>query len=314
MNVAERDFNNFELGDDVYKLADGLISEIAGRLGFMIGEKPDSGHMHDLVGMLGKNKVLRDNEPATAIDLETAAELLERSGVQKPLDRSLWTPNLQLVDLGANAASGFTVVTGGVANWQDRTTELVAEAVGQGELPQDVRVVTGQRLMGKIASEAANPNVKAFHEKKLRLPTETEYATRFVLPVLDAAGARATLTSYATESGEEIANNFSRNVRTSEDDDEAAYEKLFERDKPVTFARVANAGIQLAIQFRQAIRTNTDPDFDSEAMPDIFIRTDGFPIARTEEQVQDPANYQSPYTGLRQVVLTAKMLHEAVRA
>lgn len=312
MSVSQRDFSTFELGDNVYELAGGLIPEIADRLNFELGGEPDSGQMYDLVGVLGKNKVLGLNEEVEAIDLETAADLLERSGVQKPLDRSLWTPNLKFDDLGPGEA--FTVVTGAIANWQDRTAELVAGAVSEGTLGPQVRVVTGNRVMGKVKSEAENPNVVDFHNKKNRFPNDTEYATRYVLPVLGEAGAQPILTSYDTDDGEEIADNFSRTIRLTPDDVEISYEKIFEKGRPVTFARVANAGVQLALQFRQAIRANIDGSFDSEEVPDVFILTDSFPIARTEEQKADPVNYQNPYTGLRQAVLTAKLLLETATA
>jgi hypothetical protein len=306
--VAERDFSNFELGDNVYALAGGLIPEVADRLNFELGDQPNPDRMYELVGVLGPNKVLGLNKEVEAIDLETAGDLLERSGVQKPLNRSLWTPNLEFGDLGSGPA--FTVVTGAIANWQDRTAQLVAEAVREGTIGPDVRVVTGNRVMGKVKSEATNPNVVDFHNKKNRFPTDTEYATRFVLPVLDEAGAQATLTSYDTDTGDEIADNFARNIKPIEGD-EPGYEKLFEPGVPVVFARVANAGVQLAVQFRQAIRVSVGPQFDSESDPDVFILTDSFPIARTEEQKADSVNYQNPYTGLRQAVLTGKVLLEA---
>ncbi len=310
--VAERDFSTFELGDNVYELAGGLIPEIAERLNFELDNAPDPQEMYKLVGVLGKNKVLGANEEVDAIDLETAADLLDRSGVQKPLDRSLWTPDLKIGDLGPGPA--FTVITGAVANWQDRTTKLVAEAIGEGTLGPEVRVVTGNRVMGKIKSEQVNLNVEKFYVEHGRYPTESEFATRYVLPVLNEAGAQAILTSYDTDSGEKLADSFSRSIKLSEEDHEVSYEKLFEPDIPVTFARVANAGIQLAVQFRQAIKANVSPKFDSEEAPDVFIRTDSFPIAKTEEQKADSTNFQNPYTGLRQAVLTAKLLHEAATA
>lgn len=307
MNVAERDFSNFELGDDVYKLANGLVPEIAGRLGFMLGEKPDSGHMHDLVGVLGKNKVLRDNARVQAINLEVAAELLERSGVQKPLDRSLWTPDRKI------DPSGLTIVTGAVPNWQDRATKLVAEEIHEGTISEEVRIVTGSRVMDR-PSEKDHPNIRRFRSEAKKAskskrpkagnyPTETQYAKRFALPAIRAEGS-SILTSYDVEDGEAIASNYARD-----------YKELFRVGHPIVFARVANAGVQLATQFRAAIREHANPEFDADPEnPEVFILTDGFPIARNDDQVQDSANYQSPYTGLRQAVLTAKVLHEAVQA
>lgn len=304
MSVAERDFSTFELGDNVYELADGLIPEIAERLDFELGPEPDSNELFGLVGKLGKNKVLRANKEVTAIDLNDAAVLLDRSGVQLALDRSLWTPQIQA------GSTGITVATGAVANWQDRTAHLIAASIEAEKTGKEVHVVTGNRVMGKLESERNNPNVKAFHENEGSYPTETQYATEFVLPVIRRAGGDVTLTSYHTDKGERLAANFVREANFSADPE--VTKTMFQDGSPVTFARVANAGIQLAVQFRDAVRSYSSPDFDRYPhLPEAFVLTDEFPIARTEEEKADPVNFQSPYTGLRQAVLTAKMLHEA---
>lgn len=295
----DRDFSNFELGDNVYELADGLIPEIAVHLGIRLGDEPNSDDMFKLVGKLGKNKVLRDNEEVTAINLATAANLLARSGVQEPLDRSLWTSDLQPVD-SESGYSGMTIITGAVANWQDRTAKLVADGIKNGTLPRRTQIVAGNRVMDS-KSDRTNPNIEEFYNAKGRYPTETEYAGTFVLPHITEADGIISLTSYDTKDGDRIASNFVRDTKIS-----------YQDGAPIIFARVANAGIQLATQFRGSIREYADPEFDSDPKnPEVFIRTDSFSVARTPEQVQDPVHYQSPYTGLRQAVLTAKMLHEA---
>lgn len=304
--VAERDFSNFELGDNVYELADGLVPRIAGRFDISLGDEPDSRALYVLVGLLGKNKVLRENQEVTAIDLTTAADLLDESGVQKPLNRSLWTPEMQV-----DPDAGLTIATGAVANWQDRTARLVANGIKDGILSKTTHLVIGSRVMGeKPGSEQSNPNVQAFLEEKGEYPTETQYADRFVRPRIEAAGGDVILTSYHTEDGDEIAANFARKVDFSAD---AELQKgIFEDGAQVAFARVANAGIQLAVQFRSAVREHISSDFDAYPhLPEVFVVTDGFSIARTPEEIADPVHYQSPYTGLRQALLTAKMLHEA---
>jgi hypothetical protein len=79
----------------------------------------------------------------------------------------------------------------------------------------------------------------------------------------------------------------------------------------VAMARVANAGIIMAIQLRDAAR-KINPDFDADPEnPQVFVVTDSFPVARTEKQDKNAAKYQKAATGLRQLVLTAKKLHEA---
>jgi len=261
MSATERNFNNFELGDNVYELADSLIPEIAEHLDFELGPEPSSDELYELVGKLGKNRVLGANEEVTAIDLETAADLLGRAGVQEAMDRSLWTPRLKATHIASeNPNAGFTVITGAVPNWQDRTAKLVAEGISEGSLRGTTYVVTGNRTMGvEDLSEAEHPNVKTFQKEKGILPTETQYAERFVVPVIQAAGGEVALVSYETESGAELAHNFVRYTRTT--GDKRSFERLFELgSRPITFARVANAGAQLAVQFRTAVRSGVVPE------------------------------------------------------
>lgn len=301
--VAERDFSTFELGNNVYELADGLIPEIAVYLDVQLADEPNSEDLHRLVGKLGKNKVLRDNNEVTAINLETAARLLDRSGVQKPLDRSLWTP-----ERGRSAEEkDLTIITGAIANWQDRTAKLVKTSIETGVLGGEVKIVAGNRIMDR-PTEKTNTNVQMFFDEEGRYPTETQYALDFVLPEIGTriGNGGATLVEYNTDKGDELAANFARD-----------HKKMFDgvNPVPITFARVANAGVQLAVQFRNAIREYADPTFDEDHdSPEVFVFTDSFPIVRTEEEIADPVNYQSPYSGLRQAVLTAKMLHETATA
>jgi hypothetical protein len=298
--VAQRDFSNFELGDNVYELADGLIPEIAVHLDMKLGEEPNSEDMFKLVGKLGKNKVLRDNEEVTAINLKTAVNLLARSRVQKPLNRSLWTPEIGPFD----DEDSLTIITGAIANWQDRAARLVKTGVETGMLSGKVKIVTGNRVMDR-PTEKTNTNVQMFFDEEGRYPSETQYASDFVLPEIGAriGNGGATLVAYHTAKGDELAANFAR-------DNKEMFDGV--TPMPITFARVANAGVQLAVQFRSAIREHADPSFDEDhGSPEAFVLTDSFPIARTEEEIADPANFQSPYSGLRQAVLTAKVLHEA---
>jgi hypothetical protein len=109
------------------------------------------------------------------------------------------------------------------------------------------------------------------------------------------------LQRYDTDNGQKIAEAF------AEEHEELVNGKL-------AFARVANAGIQLAVQFRTAARKlSTSFDADPRNLQ-VYVLTDSFPIARTEEEAQ-PASakrFQNPFTGIRQVALTGKLLVEAV--
>jgi hypothetical protein len=264
-----------------------------------LGEDPSSEALGQLVGALGKKKTLRDNEvnartwlteytgsPEAALEL--AADWLGRSGVQKALDRSLWVPEY------STPSDAVAVVTGAVPNWQDRAAALVAAL-----RPREVFVAAGDQVMS-TATELANPNVQAYQEGNNELPTQFQYAKNFVVPRLQRAGHEVSIIGYDTSDGAEIATKFveqHENLLTGE----------------LVFARVANAGIQLTVQFRSAAK-ELSPEFDAYPdYPQAFVLTDTFPIARTEEQagVANAKEFQNPFTGIRQIAVTAKSLVEA---
>lgn len=290
---VERNFSNFILGDNVYELSGGLIPEIAERLEVPLSDTPDSAELGRLVGVIGKNKVLRDNVEITAIPQDEAADMVDRSGVQLPLSRSLRTPNIQIpkdTDLKSLTA---TIMTGAVANWMDRTRALLESDPSQSK----VYAVTGNRVMSS-PTEVTNPQVAEFIKNNGVEPSESDYALEYVLPALTSRSAE--LVAYQTADGDEIADKFVQD-----------HPELFADGSRVSFARVANAGIQLALQFRKAAR-KLNPDFDSNpADPQVYIRTDTLPVARTAEELKNATKFQSPFTGLRQVALTAKLINKA---
>ncbi len=295
MSATERNFHDFELGDNVYELAHGLIPEIAERLGIELGAEPNSQELFDLVGKIGKNKVLRDNEEVTALRRGDMVQLVLNSGVQNELDRNLWTPM-------SRAGGGFSpfsiVLTGAVANWQDRATQHVERKIERTKRWEDAPIyyAAGTRVMD-AATEKTNPNVKKLFKMLQRYPTEAEYAGAIAIPRLGGIFSKAVPTTFPTEKGDELA---------------AMFFDLNSHllDEKLVFVRVANAGIQLAIQMRQAALKRKS-DFDSQEDPQVYIATDTFPLAYTEEQEAQPTQYQKAQSALRQVVLTAKVLHEA---
>jgi hypothetical protein len=287
MSVAERDFNSFYLGDNVYELADGVIPEIAERFSLDLDSDPNGKQLGQLVGLIGKNKVLRNNTEITAIDRDTQVEFVERSGVQKELKRSLWTPETNDVDA--------FILTGAVANWQLRAAEhLIESRVPDGP----VYYIAGSRIMDG-PSEVNNVEVQKYSQAFGRYPKEFEFAADVVVPRLVRLGGHSVMLS---------------NPNTAVGDEIADY--LFEEnphlaDQNLGFVRVANAGIQLAVQMRKAAQ-KINADFDMDPLdPQVYVGTDSFPVARDDQQEKDPANYQKAGTALRQVALTAKMLHEA---
>lgn len=287
MTVWERDFSTFHFAEDnVYELAGGLIPEIAERLEVSIADEPTNEDLQHLVGAVGRNKVLRANEEVPAMDPDEMADIVERSGVQKELRRSLWTP-----DAGIERTEAVLAL-GGVANWQDRTGRIIT---GTPNVP--VHLLNGTRVMD-TATEKTNPYVASYFESGKFYPTEGQYAARVILPKLVEAGHDVTLHPFFTGDGDTMLNQF------FEKNPELLEQKLL-------MARVANAGVIMALQMRNAAR-KLNSSFDNDpSNPQVFIATDSFPVARTAEQRKDAPHYQNPATALRQVVLTAAKLHEA---
>lgn len=300
--VNERNFSDFELGDNVYELAGGLIPRLADRLAVPIGDEPTSSDLQLIMNQVGPNKELRTNQKLE-LDREEAADFVVKAGTQQALRRSLWTPDNELLPGSVDTL----VAMGAVANWQDRTAKLISD------LPfrVPVRYLAGNRLMA-TATEVTNPNVSAIGEDFDIAPTEAEYAASVISPLLRAAGVRVLVTPHTTGNADTM------------------FYEMFKRTPGLLYerigvARVANAGIVMALQMRDAARKvqqelveagqleAAGPLFDADRRnPQVFVATDKFTeVARTEEQDADPEHYQKAATGLRQVVLTAKKLHEA---
>lgn len=293
MSAEQRNFHDYYLGDNVYELAGGLIPEIAELLEVDLGPQPNSESLSQLVGKLGANKVLRNNVEVEAIDSYQMADFVDQSGVQRELSRSLWSPEITPRNRGVSIA----VLSGGVANWQNRSAAAIPSWFnGLVLLP------TGNRIMNG-PTEVNHPDVKALESILQTPPTEFEYASHVITDkIVDFAGnkLRSIPLPFESAKGHEIATQFfEKNPKLLE-------EKLL-------FVRVANAGIQLAVEMRKAAR-QLNSDFDQDPQnPQVYIQTDEFPVSRSAEEDARPTQFQKAQTGLRQVALTAKSLFEATQ-
>lgn len=297
-----KDFSNFEHGDSVYELGGGVVPEIAEVFEHNLPDNPDSQNLYQLFKLVGEKPTLQDNikgaeaylvqvtgSKEAAVDL--ASSWVQRSGVQEPLNRSLWSPSQQ-----ANAIGGI-VVTGAVANWQDRGANLVLAQTGElNRVP--IYMPLGNRLMNG-PTEVTNYFVQAWQEDNDgQLPTEQQYGRDIIQPVFEAAGFSVTTLPYETKVGDVIAENFFKDLP------HLAQEKLL-------FARVANAGIQFAVQYRQPARA-INPGFDADpSNPQAFVLTDSLPVATNLEQATKPEEFQNPYSGSRQLLATAQSIAKA---
>lgn len=299
------DFSDFELAKipetegGVYTLADGVIRDIAEGLEVPIGDEPTTADLQAVMDKVGTNKVLRNNEEVTAFSRDQMVEFVERAGVQRELERSLWTPQVGIFDddnpLQYKLNVDRFVLMGGVANWQDRMPLLLTDIVRNGA----VHILGGNRVMD-TATEINNRNVQEIYDAFGRYPTEAEYIASVVAPRFAEEDWTVLATPFETKDGDEM------------------FTKFFEQnsgllEKKLALGRVANAGIIMAIQMREAARA-IDADFDSDPEnPQVFVVTDSFPLARTDAEDSEPAYYQKAATALRQTVLAAKKIHETAQ-
>lgn len=287
LKLSDRNFSNFVGGDDPIKLSDGVVGDLADKVGMPFRDGGSVEELRALIAAIGPNKVLRDNETLEGlIQIREAAELVSRSGLLEELKgRSLWSPDT-VAPVGTPV-----IMSGGVANWMDRTASVVTSTP-----TERVIVPVGNRVMAS-STELTNPNHQQMVERLGRNPTEAEYAQEIATRLREGHKI-VDVFPYETGAGDEIARKF------VEDNPE-----LFNGNSPIAVARVAGAGIQLAMQMRRAART-INPGFDRKSNPQLFVYTDTIPVARTEEQLRDPAHFQSPYSALRQLAVTSLMLQD----
>lgn len=295
-------FANFDLNEhrNMSDIAGNVVGQMADVFEVGLSKNPTVDELGTLVGRLGKQRELQANiaEARGWMTEKLASEehaiaqanaWLRLSGVQDALDRSVWTNDIKTPE------DAQYVITGAVANWQDRTAKLITER----RLGSTVHVAVGNRVMSS-PTELVNPGVEHFKLDTGELPTETEYVDAVVTPMLEEAGYGVEVNRYDTVDGDRIANLFMTDNQ-----------ELLEG--PLVFARVANAGIQLTAQMRSQAQV-LNPQYDNHSSnPMAFVLTDSFPVAETAEQLADPVNYQNPFSGIRQIAVTAKYILQMQR-
>lgn len=310
MSARERNFATYELGDNVLQLGDQVIPEMAEFAAVTLDDSGLVDSLGKLVAAYGTSKVLRENEPPGDLGMTEAADWVKRSGILLPLRRPfITTDGSESLDGDEAYVPNNVVVTGAVANWQDRTAQLLVRTFGSASGSNArVHIVSGNRLMTS-GTELTNPNVKEYLEQHGQEPNEAEYAAQYILPVLEEAGMQTTISAYNESDGATIAQKFIEGpigsciIYPNADRSREVYGDF-------AVARVATAGVQLASQFRTAARCE-QPSFDRKGALSIYMLTDSLEVAETAEALAQPIEYQSPFTALRQLALTAKLLEEA---
>lgn len=288
MSAAERDFSNYRLGDNVYELADGLLPEMAGALGYEHSERPDEENLRGFIGHIGPAKWLQDNIGLARERLDTgddavtlAADWTDRSGVLTPLSRSFVSPE---VELPSDIDVAF--ITGGVARWMLRRGSKLVSEINSGRQIGKVFLPVGGRPM----RESEHDLVAQMAAESGSVPTERDFARAHLLPMLGAVGTQVEILDIESQKGGEIMDEFVRGSSVTSG----------------TVLAVGNApsAIQSASEFRLAAREATS-NFDAEGSQ-LFVLADSISVAR---QGEGPATHQNPFTALGQIARNAMYLH-----
>lgn len=282
------DFSTFSISalaespDDLWSLGGGVLVDLANHFGFPT-KTPTVELMSEFVRTVGANKELQLNIAGSkqALGAEayaTATDLLERSGIMRPLNRSFLDPSLTLPH------EYMTVITGGVANWMLRRAN-VANSLSAAKNHR-LFLAMGSREM-KLAE---HPRVQVLADQLRRLPTEYDFASHFLVPDLERSGYHAKAVNTECAAGDEVLEAFF-----------AAEPLLLYRELLV----IGNApsAIQSAGQLRIAAR-KMHSDFDSDGTQ-LFVRSDAFTVGRMGDS---PAVSQNPISGLGALARAALFL------
>jgi hypothetical protein len=289
--VSEHNFRDFHFHDNVSQLAGGLLPELAERAGMEIEGDLTVDQLGQLVGVLGKNKTLRDaNTFLTVEEMATYAIRAHRDrdaveGEERPIDRSLNDPERAVPE------NTPRVMTGAVANWYDFSTDHLVDKVSSLTGDVTVHLVMGTREM-KQPTELANKNHQAFRAAHNdQLPTEQQYGEVYIAPRLEAAGYKVEPLKVDSQKGEEIAEFFVANRP-----------ELFLPDKRLSAVRTSISALQLVLQMRRASRVITGN------VPELFFEAAARPIAINQSQVEQPIKFQAPQPASREAALDGKLL------
>lgn len=213
----------------------------------------------DLIGAVGPAKTLQDNIPALAEQLgmdgkELAIQWVEDSGLLEPVYRNFSNP-----EAAVPTTYDVAVITGGVRNWMQRRSVVLAETLEQtGTNVDTVLLAAGNRLMGPQEGDDLEEG-----------DTEASYMKRVIAPQLEAAGLQVELLTPDTKDGNELAAQIAERIA----------------GKQALLACNAGNWIQNG---GQIARASGEPQ-------NLTVVSDAFPVAKNNET---PAVAQNPLTAV----------------
>lgn len=311
--VENMDLSNIRLGDDVLKIADGLAYGLAWLPGVEIPRPdPDMSEQEALawrvetdpeidealgqtVKAYGPNMALRTN-PEVKVHPGYVAGLLTASGLDKPMARSVHRPDAEVT-----GHEDALLATGNVAPWLEKVVDLCTAQAESGASTTKMYLEGGNRVM----SVAADLRVKAVRDfmdnNGGRNPFEYEYLEQVIAPRLWGLGYDVEVGGHEdTDSAEEIVDRFAKNNP-----------EVFLPGSQLVAVRAAGAALQLALDIRAAARKYyTEYDSDPNE-PEIYALSNPLPTAVKRSQINDPDNYQSGFTGCRNVAVALRKYNQA---
>lgn len=277
--AAERNFNTFYVGDNPWELANGLLRNVANRLGVQVTDEWDPTAADTL------------REALESRDLEWGSELVRMlwaSGLHKPFERSFREGRTNRI-----LRTALRVIVGTEAWQQDRVNDLLMARLADNEHTAVV-VATGAQQLGSNR-DLRNTHVRDLTARLDRYPTASEYAEAFVVPSLQSR--------YITDHHVVDAAQCSDVIQAL-----AEQEPRLGSCNLAVVEASAIAGLQTAVELRTALRTQY-PRFDctDREPPQLYMITDGL-MGSTDNPFQTGAQI---FVGM---TMMAKTLTEAALA
>lgn len=250
------------------------IALIAARHGIMLSETPTADEIQNILfTKLGKGKVYGDN----ADQLELGDEIYEDTSYLEAMQSMLTPVGIRSVH-GAGAPQGkfAELALGGTVNWMIRRAK---ESYRQPFLAEQIFYLAGNRPVNDNAGTPGSLVSDFIYNYGVMPP---EYVMLARIRMIEQ-GVRPV--------------GFAIN-----DDLDASVQMLFKEHPELAdgtiYIALNAAGVNMAFQVRRKIR-EMFPNFDSDpGNPQLFFSADGFKIARSPMQANDPAMHQRPKTFL----------------
>jgi hypothetical protein len=298
-----RDFNDFELGDNVGVLGDYVLPEVAAQADLALepgAKQPDLQALDQLEALLraGQNA---SGEPLTEVlEVGEAAGLVRRSGICKKMNRSLWNdhgePSYTALILAGDTPYAFNIAA-------RRVLAMPAHA--------NTIAVAGNRVMDGV-EDKRHPLVQRYRERYGEYPTEYDYMCGQFVPALHDKVLRRQSHHAAFD-----VIGLDPESATRVLDEVTALEVVLSQGSfkldDMAVANIAGRGLEIACDLHrtgQELTVAGEPeyDFDLKYRPQVFVRCGEVQVAQTAAQLAQPERYLNPYEGLRRITATARAL------